>query len=273
MISRFQVQLPNPTCNSGGRWRPPTGSKLTAPVTTIGGKVGQFWRIPGAQPGKPHTIQKESWIRRYQGDISKHVQGNALDGLCDVFVFNRQSIEQQHMMKLPTKTVIKQVVMNKCLSCSKFAFFPRFFWGKVNQHDWKKTKNDSWQHSSAWIQTVEPVWSRNWRKRLDQLGFKHPSPELVGLVLTPELDELCAPVAHQFQNGLDGNIPVEFTGGNLNIMPWSYQQGKIWPVSLYMTSYMAQRLRLGFLEWTTEKIMVKTQRQKSPDVGYTVILT
>ena len=34
---------------------------------------------------------------------------------------------------------------------------------------------------------------------------------------------------------------------------------------------MAQRLRLGFLEWTTEKIMVKTQRQKSPDVGYTVI--
>lgn len=137
----------------------------------------------------------------------------------------------------------------------------------------KKTKNDSWQHSSAWIQTVEPVWSRNWCKRLDQLGFKHPSPELVGLVLTPELDELCAPVVHQFQNGLDGNIPVEFTGGDLNIMPWSYQQGKIWPVSLYMTSYMAQRLRLGFLEWTTEKIMVKTQRQKSPDVGYTVTHT
>jgi hypothetical protein len=54
---------------------------------------------------------------------------------------------------------------------------------------------------------------------LDQLGFKHPSPELVGLVLTPELDELCAPVVHQFQNGLDGNIPVEFTGGDLNIMP------------------------------------------------------
>lgn len=139
MISRFQVQLPNPTCNSGGRWRPPTGSKLTAPVTTIGGKVGQFWRIPGAQPGKPHTIQKESWIRRYQGDISKHVQGNALDGLCDVFVFNRQSIEQQHMMKLPTKTVIKQVVMNKCLSCSKFAFFPMFFcWGE-GQSTWLKS--------------------------------------------------------------------------------------------------------------------------------------